>query len=121
MILWVFIEPFGVKIVITYRYFTDIYRYFIDIFSEIPAQTHVIYSRDFSPIFPLIDFSSAFSFRCLLKTDFSAIYRSKKLIFLSLYTSKSNSPTVTNKCVNFTNRIVKIMRFMILNKISSPN
>ena len=33
MILWVFIEFFGVKIVITdiYQYFTDIYRYFIDI------------------------------------------------------------------------------------------
>ena len=34
MILWIFIEFFGVKIVISdiYRYFTDIYRYFIDIF-----------------------------------------------------------------------------------------
>ena len=31
---WVFIEFFGVKIVITdiYRYFTDIYRYFTDIY-----------------------------------------------------------------------------------------
>ena len=57
MILWVFIEFFGVKIVITdiYRYFTDIYRYllifyryFTDIFSEIPAQARVLHSRDFS-------------------------------------------------------------------------
>ena len=49
MILWVFIEFFGVKIVIIdiYRYFTDIYRYFIDIFSEIIAQAHVLHSRDF--------------------------------------------------------------------------
>ena len=39
MILWVFIEFFGVKIVIT-----DIYRYF---FSEIPAQARVLHSRDF--------------------------------------------------------------------------
>ena len=40
MILWVFIEFFGVKIVITdiYGYFTDIYRYFTDIFLKIPAQ-----------------------------------------------------------------------------------
>ena len=39
MILSVFIEFVGVKIVITdiYRYFTDIYQYFIDIFTEIPA------------------------------------------------------------------------------------
>ena len=36
MILWVFIEFFGVKIVIT-----DIYRYFTDIFSEIPAHASV--------------------------------------------------------------------------------
>ena len=44
MILWVFIEFFGVKIVIT-----DIYRYFTDIFfSEIPAQARVLHSRDFS-------------------------------------------------------------------------
>ena len=59
MILWVFIEFFGVKIVITdiYRYFTDIYRYFTDIFSEIPAQARMLHSRDFtdfSPIFPLL-------------------------------------------------------------------
>ena len=34
MILWVFIEFFGVQIVITdiYRYFTNIYLYFTDIF-----------------------------------------------------------------------------------------
>ena len=46
MILWVFIEFFGVKIVITdiYRYFTHIYRYF----SEIPAQVRVLHSCDFS-------------------------------------------------------------------------
>ena len=67
MILWVFIEFFGVKIVITdiYRYFTDIYRYlpiftnilliftdiyryFTDIFSEIPAQARVLHDCDFS-------------------------------------------------------------------------
>ena len=39
---------------------------------------------DFSPIFPLIDFSSTFSFRCRLKTDFSVIHRPKKTIFCSL-------------------------------------
>ena len=43
MILWVFIEFFRVKIVIT-----DIYRYFTDIFSEIPAQAHMLHNRDFS-------------------------------------------------------------------------
>ena len=43
MILWVFIEFFGVKIIIT-----DIYRYFTDIFSEIPTQARVLHSRDFS-------------------------------------------------------------------------
>ena len=97
MILWVFIEFFGAKIVIT-----DIYRYFIDIlpiFTDIlpifyryffKNQYFPIFRRkigyfiDFSPIFPLIDFSSTFSSWCLSKTDFSAIYRSKKPIFLSL-------------------------------------
>ena len=54
MILWVFIEFFEVKIVITdiYRYFTDIYRdiyrYFTDIFSEIPTQARMLHSCDFS-------------------------------------------------------------------------
>ena len=50
MILWVFIEFFGVKIVITdiYRDFTDIYRYFTDIFSGIPTQACMLHSRDFS-------------------------------------------------------------------------
>ena len=43
MILWVFIEFFGVKIVIT-----DIYRYFTDIFSGIPTQARVLHNRDFS-------------------------------------------------------------------------
>ena len=43
MILWVFIEFFGVKIVII-----DIYRYFTDIFSDIAAQARVLHSRDFS-------------------------------------------------------------------------
>ena len=69
MILWVFIEFFRVKIVIT------------DIFSEIPTQAYVLHSRDFSvekstilPIFTLIDFSSTFSSRCRTKTDFSTIY-----------------------------------------------
>ena len=42
MILWVFIEFFGVKIVIT-----DIYRYFTDIFTEIIAQARVLHSRNF--------------------------------------------------------------------------
>ena len=106
MILWVFIKFFGVKIVITdiYRYFTDIYRYFTDIFSKISAQARVLHSRDFSvenrffpifrrkigdftdfsPIFPLIDFSSDFSSRCRPKTDFSAKYQPKKPIFCSL-------------------------------------
>ena len=106
MILWVFIKFFGVKIVITdiYRYLPIFYRYFTDIFSKIPAQAHVLHSRDFSveksvfpifrrkigdftdfsPIFPLIDFSSDFSSRCRPKTDFSAKYRPKKPIFCSL-------------------------------------
>ena len=50
MILWVYIEFFGVKIVITniYQYFIDIYRYFTDNFSEIPVQACVLHSRDFS-------------------------------------------------------------------------
>ena len=50
MILWVFIEFFGVKIVITniYRYFTDILPIFTDIFSEISAQARVLHNRDFS-------------------------------------------------------------------------
>ena len=39
---------------------------------------------DFPPIFPQIDFSSAFSSRCRLKIDFSAINRPKKPIFLSM-------------------------------------
>ena len=88
-----------------YRYFTDIYRYFTDIFSKNPAQARVLHSRDFSveksvfsdfspknrrfyrfsPIFPLIDFSSDFSSRCRPKTDFSAKYWPKKPIFCSLY------------------------------------
>ena len=87
-----------------YRYFTDIYRYFTDIFSEISAPARVLHNRDFSvenwyfpifrrkigdftyfsPIFPLIDFSSVFSSRCRPKTDFSAIYQPKKTIFCSL-------------------------------------
>ena len=69
MILWVFIEFFGVKIVITdiyrylpifYRHLPIFYRYFTDIFLEILAQEHVLHSLDFlvekSVIFP--DFSS---------------------------------------------------------------
>ena len=91
-------------LLIFYRYFTDIYRYFTDIFSKIPAQARVLHSRDFSveksvfsdfsaknrrfyrfsPIFPLIDFSSDFSSRCWPKTDFSTKYRPKKPIFCSL-------------------------------------
>ena len=91
MILWVFIKNFGVKIVIT-----DIYRYF---FRNFRTSARAPQSRFFSgkigifrffgeksvilPIFPLIDFSSALSSRCRPKTDFSAIYRPKKPIFLS--------------------------------------
>ena len=43
MILWVFIEFFGVKIVTTdiLLIFTDIYQYFTDIFLEIPAHACV--------------------------------------------------------------------------------
>ena len=44
---------------------------------------------DFSPIFPLIDFSSDFSFQCRPKTDFSAKYRPKKPIFCSLFSTTS--------------------------------
>ena len=106
MILWVFIKIFGVKIVITdiYRYFTDILPIFTDIlpiffqkFLHKRACSTVAIFRwknrffpifrrkigdftDFSPIFPLIDFSS----RCRPKTDFSAKYRPKKPIFCSL-------------------------------------
>ena len=36
------------------------------------------------PIFPLIDFSFAFSSRCRPKTDISVIYRPNKTIFCSL-------------------------------------
>ena len=70
------------------------YRYlpiFTDIFSEIPVQARVLHSRDFSveksvilPIFPLINFFSTFFSRCRSKTDFSEIYRLKKMIFYSL-------------------------------------
>ena len=84
---------FGVKIVISdiYRYFT----YITDIFSEISAQARVLHSCDFlveKSIFS--DFSAknrpfykiflCFSFSVPAKTDFSAIYRPKKLIFCSL-------------------------------------
>ena len=44
---------------------------------------------DFSPNFPLIDFSSDFSSRCRLKTDFSTKYQPKKPIFCSLVLHKS--------------------------------
>ena len=94
-----------------YRYlpiFTDIYRYFTDIlpiffqkFLHKRACSTVAIFRwknrffpifrrkiggftDFSPIFPLINFSSNFSSRCRPKTDFSAKYRPKKPIFCSL-------------------------------------
>ena len=94
-----------------YRYFTDIYRYLL-IFTDIlpiffqkflhkrACSTVTIFRwknrffpifrrkigdfTDFSPIFPLIDFSSDFSSRCRPKTDFSANYRPKKPIFCSL-------------------------------------
>ena len=60
MILWVFIEFFGIKIVITdiYRYLSIFYRYlliftdilpiFTNIFLEIRAQVRVLHSCDFS-------------------------------------------------------------------------
>ena len=92
MILWIFIEFFGVKIVITdiYRYFTDILPIFFQKFQHKRScsivaifRRKINYFIDFSPIFPLINFFSAFSFRYRLKTDFSMIYRQKKMIFCS--------------------------------------
>ena len=91
-----------------YRYFTDILPIFTDIlpiffqkFLHKRACSTVAIFRwknrffpifrrkigdftDFSPIFPLIDFSSDFSSRCRPKTDFSVKYRPKKPIFCSL-------------------------------------
>ena len=126
MILWVFIKKFGVKIVITdiYRYFTDIYRYLPIFYRYLPiffqkflhkcaCSTVAIFRWknrffpifwrkigdfiDFSPIFPLIDFSSDFSSRCRPKTDFSAKYRPKKPIFCSLGRIHSFKPL---SCLN---------------------
>ena len=103
MILWVFIEFFEVKIVITdiYRHFTDILSIFFQKFQYKRAYSTVTIFRwknwyfpnfrlkisdfiDLSSIFLLINFSSVFSSRCRLKTDFSTIYRPKKMIFYSL-------------------------------------
>ena len=106
MILWVFIEFFRVKIVII-----DIYRYFIDILSTFTDILPIFFQKfqhkracstvaifrwknRFFPIFrqkidDFTDFSSVFSSRCLPKTDFSTIYRSKKTIFCSLVTYKN--------------------------------
>ena len=110
MILWVFIKFFGVKIVITdiyqifYRYLPIFYRYLSIFFQKFlhkrACSTVAIFGwknrvfpifrrkigdfTDFSPIFHLVDFSSDFSSWCRPKTDFSAKYRSKKLIFCSL-------------------------------------
>ena len=91
-----------------YRYFTDILPIFTDIlpiffqkFLHKRACSTVAIFRwknrffpifrrkigdftDFSPISPLIDFSSDFSSPCRPKTDFSEKYRPKKPIFCSL-------------------------------------
>ena len=84
-----------------YRYFTDILPIFFQKFLHKRACSTVAIFRwknrffpifwrkigdftYFSPIFPLIDFSSDFSSRCRPKTDFSTKYRSKKPIFCSL-------------------------------------
>ena len=74
-----------------YRYLPIFYRYlliFADIFSEIPAQVRVLHIRNFSveksailPIFPLIDFSSTFSSRCLPKTEFFCDISIEKIDF----------------------------------------
>ena len=97
MILWVFIEFFGVKIGIIdiYRYLPIFYSYF---FRNSSTSARAPQSRffggkigDFTEFFlnfPQIDFSSAFSSRCRPKTDFSGIYRSKKTIFCSLPVSQ---------------------------------
>ena len=98
MILWVFIEFFGVKIIITdiYRYlliFTNILSIFTNILSiffqkfqhKRAYSTIAIFrwkNRLFYRFFP--DFSSTFYSRCRPKTDFSMIYRPKKAFFCSL-------------------------------------
>ena len=86
-------------LLIFYRYLPIFYRYFFknsctsarapqSRFFGGKNQFFPIFRRkigdftDFSPIFPLVDFSSDFSSRCRPKTDFSAKYRSKKSIFL---------------------------------------
>ena len=73
---------------ISYRYLPISYRYFTDIFSEISAQARLLHSRNFSifrrKIDDFTDFFFVFSSRCKPKTDFSAIYRPKKMIFCSL-------------------------------------
>ena len=84
-----------------YRYLLIFYRYlqiFFDIlsiffFKNFSTSARAPQSRFFDgnryfPIFPSIDFSSVFSSRCRMKTDFSEIYRPKKMIFCSLIISK---------------------------------
>ena len=89
-----------------YRYFTDILPIFTDILPiffqkflhKCACSTVAIFRwknrffpifrrkigdfTDFSPIFPLIDFSSDFSSRCRPKTDFSAKISAEKTDFL---------------------------------------
>ena len=113
-----------------YRYFTDILPIFTDIlpiffqkFLHKRAWSTVAIFRwknrffpifrrkigdfsDFSPIFPLIDFSSDFSSRCRPKTDFSAKYRPKKPIFCSLVNIKSSHKWFI---INMHNYIIKIV------------
>ena len=86
---------------IFYRYFTNIYQYLPIFFQKFQHKREcstvaifrwknqyfwifrpkIGYFIDFSPIFPLINFSSAFSSWFQSKTDFSVIYRPKKPIF----------------------------------------
>ena len=75
-----------------YRYFTDILRIIFQKFQHKRACSTVTIFRWKNRYFPIFrrkiddftDFSSAFSFLCQPKTDFSTIYRPKKTIFCSL-------------------------------------
>ena len=70
-----------------FRYLPIYYRYFFsrNLSTSAPSPQSLFFggNRYFS-IFPLIDISSVFSSRRRLKTDFSAIYQSTKMIFCSL-------------------------------------
>ena len=84
MILWVFIEFFGVKIVIT-----DIYRYFTDIFFRNSSTSACApQSRFFGvksailPIFPLIDFPLFFLLGANQKPIFRQYIGPKKRFFV---------------------------------------